>query len=108
MFQIGGLNMLLPPAIGRKPLGYFTTILHIEGFFEGEIDIQLGFQVEQDKKRAPLVRCSFAYKLAYEAKPKRGFPQSGLDSYRHPHSLNKHCYHQRNHCPLHLNYPART
>jgi len=46
--SIGQLNQLLPSNISSKKLGYFTAILHSGGFFEGDIDLELGFQVEDN------------------------------------------------------------
>ncbi len=44
--NIGMSHQMIPKSTGKKLLGYFTAILHSDGFFEGEIDLEMGFQVD--------------------------------------------------------------
>lgn len=46
--RIDELTRILPRTIGKKMTGYFTVILYSGIFMDGDIDLQLGFQFEQD------------------------------------------------------------
>jgi DNA-binding transcriptional MerR regulator len=46
--SIEELNRFLPQTISRKSLGCFTVILYSGIFVDGDIDMQIGFQLEQD------------------------------------------------------------
>lgn len=46
--RIDDLNRILPRTIGKKTLGYFTAILYSGIYFDGDIDLQLGFQLEHE------------------------------------------------------------
>ncbi len=87
---IGALHHLLPEAMSKKSLGYFTAILHSRGFFEGDIDLQLGFQVADDFDEAVSIQLGGGSHLKIEELPavehmltitRVGDPQLGHGTY---------------------------